>query len=49
MNKNRATKENTNFRNWRREDSSWAILNRMAEGKKEKTTWQTSNRRPETR
>ena len=29
MNTNRATKEDTNDRNWRREDSSFAIVNRM--------------------
>ena len=33
MNKNRATKEDTNYRNWRREDSSFAILNRMTGGR----------------
>ena len=33
MNENRAAKEDTNFRNWRREDSSWAILNRMTGGR----------------
>ena len=33
MNKNRATKEDTNYRNCRREDSSFAILNRMTGGR----------------
>ena len=32
MNTNRATKEDTNDRNWRREDSSFAIVNRMTGG-----------------
>ena len=36
MNTNRATKEDTNDRNWRREDSSFAIVNRMTGGKKKK-------------
>ena len=35
MNEERAAKEHTNFRNWRREDSSWAILNRMTGGRGE--------------
>lgn len=34
MNKNRATKEDTNYRNQRIEDSSFAILNTMTGGKK---------------